>query len=198
MLYGYITILAVIGVAILYMLLRGRGEEDHNLMEDVPSISINKESLEKHAFQISQYFSTITRKSNCRRKLIKSLDNSYGQIIKTYEYLDKQVKQRKEILPAAEWMIDNLYLIEREYKDIKHNMPMSYYKGLPVIKKGIMKGYARCYHIAVELISHTDGAVDEEIIETFIKAYQKKFCSYYRRALGFTYYDKDSFNSKYK
>ena len=173
MLYGYITILAVIVVAILYMLLRGRGEEDHNLMEDVPSISINKESLEKHAFQISQYFSTITRKSNCRRKLIKSLDNSYGHIIKTYEYLDKQVKQRKEILPAAEWMIDNLYLIEREYKDIKHNMPMSYYKGLPVIKKGIMKGYARCYHIAVELISHTDGAVDEEIIETFIKAYQK-------------------------
>jgi cyclic beta-1,2-glucan synthetase len=171
--YFYVTILIFIGFLVVYLFLRNRNEDDHNLMEDVPTISVNKEELEKHAAQISQHYSTITRKSNCRRKLIQSLDVSYDKIIKTYEYIDRDVKYKREVVPAAEWMLDNLYLIEREYKDIKHNMPSSYYKGLPVIKKGILKGYPRAYHLAVELISHTDGRVDENTIETFINAYQK-------------------------
>jgi hypothetical protein len=36
-------------------------------MEDVPTIRVNKEELEKHAAQISQYYSTVTRKSNCKK-----------------------------------------------------------------------------------------------------------------------------------
>jgi cyclic beta-1,2-glucan synthetase len=173
MFYFYITILIFAGLIVVYLLLRDRSDDEHNLMEDVPTIRVNKEELEKHAAQISQYYSTVTRKSNCRRRLMHSLDISYSQILKTYEYIDKEVKYKREVVPAAEWMLDNLYLIEKEYKDIKHNMPSSYYSGLPVIKKGILKGYPRCYHLAVELISHTDGRVDKNTIETFLNAYQK-------------------------
>jgi hypothetical protein len=173
MFYVYTTAVIFIGLFILYILIRNKDIDEYNLMEDVPTISINKEELERHALEISQYYSDVSKKSNCKRKLIKSLDRSYEQIIKTYEYIDKQVKNNNEIVPAAEWMLDNLYLIEKEYKDIKHNMPVSYYKGLPIIKRGIMKGYPRAYHIAVELISHSDGRLDEDTIEGFINAYQK-------------------------
>lgn len=172
-LYVYAALLIFIGLLILYLLLKNRDDEEHNLMEDVPTISVNKEDLENHAIQISQYYSTVSRRSSCRRKLIKSLDKSYSDILKAYEYIDKDVKYKREVVPAAEWMLDNLYLIEKEYKDIKHNMPESYYKGLPVINKGILKGYPRIYHIAVELVSHTDGRVDEKTIDIFINAYQK-------------------------
>ena len=68
---------------------------------------------------------------------------------------------------------DNLYLVEKEYKSIKYNMPQTYYKDLPVIYKGVMKGYPRVYHIAIEIVSHTDGRMDEHVIENFISAYQK-------------------------
>jgi len=173
MFYVYITAVIFIGLLILYILIKNRDIDEHNLMEDVPTISINKEELERHAVEISQYYSDVSKKTNYKRKLIKSLDRSYEQIIKAYEYIDKHVKSNKEIVPAAEWMLDNLYLIEKEYKDIKHNMPLSYYKGLPIIKRGIMKGYPRAYHIAVELVSHSDGRLDEDTIECFINAYQK-------------------------
>ncbi|MCM0650836.1 cyclic beta 1-2 glucan synthetase [Clostridium swellfunianum] len=172
MFYFYIVI-ALIALLAAYTLLRNKNDEEHNLMEDVPTISVNKEELEKHAAQISQYYSTVARKSNCRRRLMQSLDISYSKILRTYEYIDKEAKYKREVVPAAEWMLDNLYLIEREYKDIKYNMPNSYYRGLPVIKKGILKGYPRAYHLAVELVSHTDGRVDETTIETFLNAYQK-------------------------
>ncbi|WP_206155038.1 GH36-type glycosyl hydrolase domain-containing protein, partial [Clostridium muellerianum] len=113
------------------------------------------------------------KKSNCRRRIMKSLDISYKKILKGYEYIDKKVNNNKHVIQAAEWLLDNLYLIQREYEDVKVNMPESYYKNLPIMSKGIMKGYPRIYYIAVELVSHTDGAIDEETIETFISVYQK-------------------------
>ncbi|ERI94105.1 glycosyltransferase family 36 [Clostridiales bacterium oral taxon 876 str. F0540] len=173
MFYIYTAALIILGLLIIYRLLNNRNDDEHNLMEDVPTISVNKEDLEKHAYEISQYYSKVTRRSNCRRKLMKSLDKSYEEILSTYEYIDKESKYKREVVPAAEWMLDNLYLIEKEYKDIKHNMPVSYYRGLSVIKKGILKGYPRIYHLAVELVSHTDGRADENSVETFLNAYQK-------------------------
>jgi hypothetical protein len=173
MFYLYLSIAIIAASAALYRIVNYQADDEHNLMEDVPAISINNEELEKHAAQISQYYSDVTRRANCRKKLMESLDKSYKGILKTYEYIDKEAKYKREVVPAAEWMLDNLYLIEKEYKDIKHNMPTSYYKGLPVIKKGILKGYPRAYHLAVELISHTDGRVDEKNIEVFLNAYQK-------------------------
>jgi cyclic beta-1,2-glucan synthetase len=172
MIYIYATTLVLLMVLLVYVIFTSKGEEDNNLLEDFPNIYINKEELEKHAFEISTYYSH-TKNTNCRRKLIRNLDSSYKKIIKGYDYIDKDVKNRREIVPAAEWLLDNLYLIEKEYKAIKHDMPESYYKNLPVISKGIMKGYPRVYHIAVEIVSHTDGIVDENTIEIFVKAYQK-------------------------
>lgn len=173
MFYFYIAALIIIMFMLSFLFLQNRDEDEHNLMEDVPAISVNKEELINHAVQISQHYENVSKKSSCRRKLMKSLDKSYKDILKAYDYIDKDVKHKIDTVPAAEWMLDNLYLIEKEYKDIKHNMPDSYYKGLPVISKGILKGYPRIYHIAVELISHTDGRVDEDAIEIFINAYQR-------------------------
>lgn len=170
-LYLSIIIIAILLVTI-YIVHNKSTKDDDNLMEDVPIINVSRENLEKHASDISSYYSD-AKKSNCRRKLIKSLRNSFVDILRGYQYIDKDVANKKEVVPAAEWILDNLYLIEKEYKDIIHNMPSKYYKDLPVINKGIMKGYPRVYHIAVELISHTDGRIDENVIETFIRAYQR-------------------------
>lgn len=167
-----ISIILVISI-LIYIFTRIQNKDEDNLIEDIPTISINKDELEKYATEIANYYSNTKKKVNCRRKLIKSLDKSYSKILKGYEYIDREARNRKEIVPAAEWMLDNLYLIEKEYKDIKHNMPASYYKNLPVINKGMMKGYPRVYHIAVEIVSHTDGRIDESTIKTFIAAYQK-------------------------
>lgn len=156
----------------VYIFLSRKEDEGENILEELPNIYVNREELEKLAAQISVHYSE-TKKTNIRRKLMKSLDASFRKIMKGYEYIDKEIGNDGDILPAAEWLLDNLYLIEKEYKDIKDNMPESYYRNLPIMSKGIMKKYARIYQIAVEIVSHTDGIVDESTIETFINAYQK-------------------------
>ncbi|MCY6356795.1 GH36-type glycosyl hydrolase domain-containing protein [Clostridium sp. ZS2-4] len=170
MTYVIVLILAVL-VALIYIIFYNNKKTEENILEDIPVIDVNKEDLEKHALEISNHYSS-SKNINYKRKLIKNLDKRYSSIIKGYEYIDKDVRSKKEVAPAAEWLLDNLYLVEKEYKHIKQNMPEKYYKNLPVIDRGIMKGYPRIYNIAVELVSHTDGKMDEDTIEKFIKAYQ--------------------------
>ncbi|AKN32806.1 NdvB [Clostridium carboxidivorans P7] len=173
MLYYTIAALAAILLIIgTYALFNKNRKDENNIMDDVPTINANKEELQKHAVEISNY-SSVIKKNNYRKRLIKSLDISYKKILKGYDYIDKEVKNNREVIQAAEWLLDNLYLIQREYADIKMNMPEAYYKNLPIMTKGIMKDYPRIYYVAIELVSHTDGSVDEETIETFINSYQK-------------------------
>ncbi|MBU3154285.1 GH36-type glycosyl hydrolase domain-containing protein [Clostridium estertheticum] len=171
----YVILGAIVAISILaYIVVRKNLNhyEEENLLKDVPTINVNREDLEKHAFEISRHYSDV-KNTNCKKKLISNLDGSYEKILEGYEKIDKEGKNKKEVLPAAEWLLDNLYLIEKEYKSIKYNMPQTYYKDLPVIYKGVIKGYPRVYHIAIEIVSHTDGRMDEHVIEDFIGAYQK-------------------------
>ncbi|MCY6371123.1 GH36-type glycosyl hydrolase domain-containing protein [Clostridium ganghwense] len=168
---AYIIGLILIVVAAIYIIFKRDNEREKNILEDMPVIDVNREDLEKHAVEIANHYSS-TKNTNSKRKLIRNLDKSYNTIINGYEYIDKDVREKKEVVPAAEWLLDNLYLIEKEYKHIKYSMPEKYYKNLPIIDKGIMMGYPRIYHIAVELVSHTDGRIDEETIERFVKSYQ--------------------------
>ncbi|MDT8718698.1 cyclic beta 1-2 glucan synthetase [Clostridium sp. 19966] len=170
--YLYILLLVSIAFVSIYIIWIRREEENQNIMEDIPSIYVNKDDMEKHALKISTYYSE-TKKTAYRRKLIKSLDESYKKIIEGHDYIDKEIDEKYDMVPAAEWLLDNLYLIQKEYKDIKSSMPSSYYRNLPTISKGMMKGYPRVYHIAIELVCHTDGLIDENVIEAFIGAYQK-------------------------
>jgi cellobiose phosphorylase len=149
MLYLYLAALLLIIVLIFYRFTRKNQEDEYNIMEDIPIINMSKEGLEKHAIEIAGTHSS-SKNTSSKRKLIKSLDKSYRSIIKAYEYIDIEAKNRREMVPAAEWMLDNIYLIE----------------------KGLMKGYPRVYSIAIELISHSDGMVTESTLEGFIHAYQ--------------------------
>ena len=171
---GWIELYYLLFICIIcsiYFLLRYRKPKNESFIENVPIIKISKENFEKHAYDISQNYSQAKRSRN-QKKLLGSLKTSYKDILDSYKYFKKSTSQSGETMPAAEWLLDNLYLIEKEYKDILHSMPHTC-KKLPVIDRGFMKNYPRVYHISVEIVSHSDGRIDEDTIETFINAYQK-------------------------
>lgn len=113
-------------------------------------------------------------KKHKRKKIIKNIDKSYHTILDGYEYIDREIRNKKEIVMAAEWLMDNLYLIEKEYKHIKNNMPEDYYNNLPILKSGFFKGYPRIYYIAYKMVIDADGKINEKTITAFIENYQKQ------------------------
>jgi cyclic beta-1,2-glucan glucanotransferase len=76
--------------------------------------------------------------------------------------------------PAAEWILDNEYIIEGNVRDIQQNLPRRYYQLLPGLAGEQYRGLPRIYDLAKELISHTDLRLDRENILAFFESYQSE------------------------
>src|SRR5436309_1114404 len=73
---------------------------------------------------------------------------------------------------SAEWLLDNAYLIREQVTDLRKSLPQKYYGKLPLIASGPGAGLPRVYHVAAEMVSETDGALEPEIIRRFLAAFQ--------------------------
>lgn len=76
----------------------------------------------------------------------------------------------EQTLPvSAEWLLDNMYVIEGSIEDVKHNLPKKYYRELPKTANGL----PRIYAIADEIVKSTAGRLSKETISEFLDSYQK-------------------------
>ncbi|HUH29918.1 MAG TPA: glucoamylase family protein, partial [Rhodanobacter sp.] len=80
--------------------------------------------------------------------------------------------QHKRITPAAEWLLDNFYLIEEQIRIARRHLPKGYSHELPRLDNGPSAGLPRVYDLALEVISHGDGRVDTVGLGRFVRAYQ--------------------------
>jgi len=77
------------------------------------------------------------------------------------------------IVPAEAWLLDNFYLIEQQIGLARRHLPRGYSRQLPRLADGPSAGFPRIYDIALQLISHMDGRVDEDNTTQFVVAYQQ-------------------------
>ena len=105
-------------------------------------------------------------------KLIPRLDENERILVHTYDLVTAAVKRNRRIAPAAEWLLDNFYLIEEQIRTARRHLPQSYSRELPRLANGPAASYPRVYGIALDLISHVDGRVDAVSLNGFIAAYQ--------------------------
>ncbi|GFP74160.1 GH36-type glycosyl hydrolase domain-containing protein [Clostridium fungisolvens] len=109
---------------------------------------------------------------NCRRRIMYSLKESYSRILENYQYINQQVKENKDIVGAAEWLLDNIYVIEKEYKTIKINMPWGYFENLPLVSGE--ESCPKIYLLAKDLLKSNDGKVEEHDTINFLKGCDDK------------------------
>ncbi len=105
-------------------------------------------------------------------KLLPRLSENERVLVETYDLITAAAKRNRQIAPAAEWLLDNFYLIEEQIRSTRRLLPRSYSGELPRLTNGVSANYPRAYGIALELISHTDGRVDAPGLDGFIGSYQ--------------------------
>ncbi|NLG76969.1 MAG: cyclic beta 1-2 glucan synthetase, partial [Xanthomonadaceae bacterium] len=79
----------------------------------------------------------------------------------------------KTVTPAGEWLLDNYYLIEEEIRLARRLMPLGYSRALPQLEGGPSAGLPRVYDLALQVIAHSDSAIDLLSLSGFIAAYQR-------------------------
>jgi len=86
--------------------------------------------------------------------------------------LNEAISNNQRIAPAADWLLDNYYLIEDHIRTSKRDLPKGYSRELPRLGNSDPAGLPRVYDIALQRISHCDGLVDPETLPGFLKEYQ--------------------------
>ncbi|HEX4119410.1 MAG TPA: glucoamylase family protein [Verrucomicrobiae bacterium] len=127
------------------------------------------EQLARHAQTLAASHRIETRKGSNR--LLARLSRNEN-VLRAYNRSTFAVNPNRRITPAAEWLLDNFYLIEEQIQLARRHLPRGYSRELPRLVDGPNAGLPRVYDLVLELISHVDAQIDTVSLSAFITAYQ--------------------------
>jgi cyclic beta-1,2-glucan synthetase len=99
-------------------------------------------------------------------------DNS-AVLSSAYQTLRTRIRRAKAVTPAADWLVDNYYIVDEHIRMIRRDLPAGFYRQLPKLATGHLRGYPRVYGIAWAIVAHTDNSFDVETLYRFCRAYQR-------------------------
>ncbi len=157
---------------LLHLLLPPATKERDVLLLRAELLSIDQ--LKRHAITMAKQHQINPRRT--ADKLLARLADNERVISSAYQVITGSVgsvdKQNQKLSPAENWLLDNYYLIEQQFTLARKHLPRGYSKQLPKILAGSSDGFPRIYDLALNLISHMDGRIDNENTREFITAYQ--------------------------
>jgi len=128
------------------------------------------EQLARQAAVLAAGHQVITRKR--ANQLLARLEQN-EEILRAFNRATLKVAQSRPVTPAAEWLLDNFYLIEEQIQMARRHLPRDYSSELPRLVSGRSAGLPRVYDLVLELITHLDAQLDADSVRAFVSAYQK-------------------------
>ena len=140
--------------------------DEHPISAEIFSV----ERLEQYAQTLAAEHKTVIKKT--RAQLLPRLEDNGRVLFAAYKLLVETIRKGRPMSPAAEWLVDNFHIIEEQLREIREDLPKSYYHELPKLLNDPLKDYPRIYALALALIAHTDCRLDTDTLRRFIIAYQ--------------------------
>jgi cyclic beta-1,2-glucan synthetase len=111
---------------------------------------------------------------NARPKLelLKRIQKNSEFLHEVYKSVNTALNNGESIPPAEEWFVDNFHVIAEQLAGIKEDLPERFYRELPSLATGSLKGFPRIYEMALQLIAHTDSSLDADTLREYIRSYQ--------------------------
>jgi cyclic beta-1,2-glucan synthetase len=130
------------------------------------------ERLEQHARSLA-VAQTVTPRPARGHSLSRRLADNGVVLLHAYRAISRSIDEGRAITPAAEWLVDNYYLVESELREIRAALPPGYYRQLPKLRAGPFTGYPRVFGLAWAFVAHTDSHFDPELLCRFVRTYQE-------------------------
>ncbi len=129
------------------------------------------ERLEEHARSLAAA-QTATPGARRGAPVSRRLADNEAVLVTAYRDIAEAVDSGEAITPAAQWLIDNFHVVERQIRDIRADLPPSYYRQLPKLADGPFAKYPRMFSVSWAFVAHTDSLFDPEVLRRYLLAYQ--------------------------
>ena len=131
------------------------------------------EPLEEYARRLAALLTLARRRRGGGRAHLVQLADHARVLRMVYTALAEDARRGEPSSPAAEWLLDNYHVISAAIRDIRHDLPPSFYRRLPRIAVGDeYAGQPRVCAMAVELIRRSAGRLDPQRLHRFVTAFQ--------------------------
>src|SRR5687768_7331370 len=126
-------------------------------MQLAPPINLDEPTrspLERFAHQLADQH-TVARAYEKNALLSYALLRWSESLHEAYRYFRTSASKEPAVTRAGEWMLDNFYIVEETLRQIKEDLPVSYYDQLPKLAGTSLKHYPRVFALASELAAYS-------------------------------------------
>jgi hypothetical protein len=127
------------------------------------------EQLSRHAKSLAASHEVVVRQAS--NSLLARLGHN-EDVLGAFHRATLAGDPNRRVTPAAEWLLDNFYLIEEQVHMARRHLPRGYSQELPRLVRGSSAGLPRVYDLVLEFISHVDAQIDAGPLSAFVAAYQ--------------------------
>jgi cyclic beta-1,2-glucan synthetase len=152
--------------------LRSEAVNAAEIEEPIRAELFSAERLEQHGESLAEAQRVTTTPRKGRPLLPRVVDNG-RVLLESYRAIAQAIREERAITPAAEWLVDNYHIVDEQLREIHDDLPAGYYRELPKLADGPLKGYPRVYGLAWAFVAHTDSRFDPEMLRRFVRAYQR-------------------------
>jgi len=93
------------------------------------------------------------------------------EILRVYRAAAQDVDAGASITPAAEWLLDNYYIVEEAIQEVRRDFPKKFFKQLPTTKIGSQE-IPRVLSLAWLYVAHTHSSISRETLAEMVEGYQ--------------------------
>ena len=140
--------------------------------EPVREELFSAERIDNHARSLAAA-QQVTPKPTRGHSLSGRLAQNGAVLLAAYKSLLQGSDAGLPVTPAAEWLIDNYHLIEKQIRGIRSDLTPGYYRQLPKLAAGPFEGYPRVFGLAWAFVAHTDSRFNAEMLVGYVRAYQE-------------------------
>ena len=149
-------------------LLDGPSEIDEPISAEIFSV----ERLEHHAEGLAKT-QEVSPAQTAGISLRKRLRSNAAGLNTAYHALIAGIRRGRPVTPAAEWLVDNYYIVDEHIRAVRRDLPPGYYKQLPKLSNAPLRGYPRVYGLAWAIVAHSDNRFELDTLVRFCRAYQR-------------------------
>ena len=137
----------------------------------IPAIKLTQSQVQEHAQRHArEYLVDLNPKQS--DELLRRLKQSRLWVHQVYADLNAASRLEQKATPAADWILDNEYILEGNVRDVLLNLPRRFYEQLPTLSADPYKGLPCIYSLAKDIVSHNELRLDRKNILAFIEAHQ--------------------------
>ncbi len=155
---------------------RGRGrallDGPSKIEEPISAEIFSVERLEQHAESLAKA-QEVSPTQTAGVSLRGRLRSNASGLEAAFHTLVAGIRKGNAITPAAEWLVDNYYIVDEHIRAVRRDLPSGFYKQLPKLSHGPLRGYPRVYGLAWAVVAHSDSRFELDTLYRFCRAYQR-------------------------